>query len=813
MKLKTVLLCGVACAFAAGAAAAQAETASQATATAATAAAAQAAANAPAGADASQVTEVIVTATKRSTKLEKTPIAITAFSQQQLDRQGVKDVTDLARFVPSLEFSEHADQGSINLTLRGIGNDAAFTELADPEVALYVDGIYSPRAQGASVMMYDMQSVEVDRGPQGTLFGRNATAGAVNLITQRPNFDSTNGYVEVAGGSYNLLQTRGAINLPVSDTFAMRLAFITSEHDGYVNYQQPPQIQGINSSAFVTQGMKYYAEDKKSVRLSTLWKPNDKFEWNLNLEGYQDTGAPVLALMQDPRPGQSVWSALIDTAPQTDRFQYGIRSEMNYHLTPGIDVSYIAGGGQTGGSANNDSDEGALPVTSTQAGFQEDHTVWSHYWSYSHELQVKSVGNQTVDWILGGYYSHEDNSIRFDIDQRDGYRDGPFSWAGTFIQAKRLIQSEAAFGQAVWHVNDRIRLTGGLRYTEDTKQDIGGRNITYSGCPTGDSTAQCDALASEGMIGPNTPGIFGVDPSGNANQVLAALGPGYSISNNDVKASWDKLTWLVRADMDITDKILGYASVGTGFKSGNIEDGGKTAGPETLTNYEVGGKFRFWDNRATLNLAAYYEDFVGYQVNQAVTVRDAAGNVVSSSLVTQNAKGAQVYGFEAEFNAQLTHADHVQMSFTAMHSALDELMSFDARLYSGGVGTPLVELKGNSLPHVPDASGTFMYEHTFDLGGLGELTPRVTTHFETSSWLSYFEQGAPDRQSAYTRTDLLLHYQPLNSPWSAEAYVLNVENALVKADAEVAGPPNYAPVWLSIYAPPTTWGVRLRRKF
>src|SRR5262249_5992471 len=153
-----------------------------------------------------------------------------------------------------------------------------------------------------------------------------------------------------------------------------------------VNYQQPPQIPGINPSAFVTQGMKYYAEDKKSVRLSARWQPNDRFEWNLNLEGYQDTGAPVIALMQNPRPGNSLWTALVDTAPQTNRFQYGVRSEMDYHLTPGVDLVYIAGGGQTGGSANNDSDAGSLPVTRDNGGFQEDHTVWSHYWSHSHEV-------------------------------------------------------------------------------------------------------------------------------------------------------------------------------------------------------------------------------------------------------------------------------------------------------------------------------------------------------------------------------------------------------------------------------------------
>ncbi|KAK0349225.1 hypothetical protein LTR94_034027, partial [Friedmanniomyces endolithicus] len=122
----------------------------------------------------------------------------------------------------------------------------------------------------------------------------------------------------------------------------------------------------------------------------------------------------------------------------------------------------------------------------------------------SHEIQLKSSGEQAIDWILGAYYSHEKNRIRFDIDQRNGYRDGTFSWAGSFIQANRQIDSRAVFGQAVWHVNDAIRVTGGLRYTSDKKQDIGGRNVTYSG----EGCSDADKLPG----GRCTGGIFGAYP-------------------------------------------------------------------------------------------------------------------------------------------------------------------------------------------------------------------------------------------------------------------------------------------------------------
>jgi iron complex outermembrane receptor protein len=744
--------------------------------------------------------EVVVTATKRATSLERTPIAISAFSQAALDENKVHDVTDLARFVPSLAYTQQGDQSAILLTMRGIGNDSAYTEVADPEVAIYVDGIYSPRAQGASVLLYDMERVEVDRGPQGTLFGRNATVGAINLITARPKLDEFSGSAEAIVGDYNRFGSRFALNIPVTDTFAIRVAFVSEQHDGYVDYQAPPNVPGINPSAYVTDGKKYYAADQKSGRVSLLWKPDDKFTWNLNGEYYVDNGAPVLNLMQDPRPGEKLWSAQIDTAPEQDRYSGSIRSEMDYNFNADIAASYIAGWGKIGGSTDVDADAGTEPPTSDtlpNAGFEENHTVWSSYESWSQELQLKSPGHHVIDWIVGAYYSHETNRIRFDIDERNGYRDGTFNWAGSFIQADRMIQSKAVFTQETWNINDRLRLTGGIRYTNDEKEDIGGRNVEAGACPTGDDCSS---------------GIFGQYPGDTAAQLVAAL-PGYNISNNDTRGSWSKLTWLARVDGDIIPKqLLGYASVSTGFKSGNIEDGGLLAGPETLTNYETGLKWRLFDNRINLNMAAYYEDFKGYQVNQAVTDRDAAGNIISTQLVTQNAKGAEVYGFEAELEGNITADDRVQFSFSALHTKLESLLSIDSRLYSGNDLSHEQQLDGNELAHAPAASGTISYEHSFHLGDRGTVTPRATTHFETSSWLSFFDAGPHDRQNAYTRTDLSLRYKPVAGRWLVEGFVQNVENNNIKTSAGTYGAPSN-PVWTSVYQPPRTFGARFSVDF
>jgi len=778
----------------------------------------------PSDAQSGQVAEIVVTATKRETTLEKTPIAISAFSQKQLDQYQVKDVTSLAQFVPSLAFNQQGDQSAILLTLRGIGNDSAYTEVADPEVAIYVDGIYSPRAQGASVLAYDLERIEVLRGPQGTLFGRNATVGAISFISAKPSFDGIKGYVEVLGGSYNRFGTQGMINLPVTDTLAVRAAFITDRNDGYVGFQQPPATPGVDRSTYVTSGKKYYAKDQKSGRISAEWRPSERFRWDLNGEYFKDTGTPILSLMQTPRAGEKFWSALIDTAPDQNRYSVSIHSNMSYDLTDNIQLAYLAGWQRVGGSTQADADAGTQPPLASDplnlpnAGFEENRTVNSRYDFYSHEVQIKSIGTHPIDWIVGGYYSHETNQIRFDIDERNGYRNGTFNYAGAFIQSDREIESKAGFGQAVWHATDHIRVTGGIRYTDDDKRDVGGRNVTAFApqCAVNDQTGTCA-------------GLFGIDPHATAAQLANELG--FNISNNDAHGNWSKVTWLGRVDADITNTTFGYASVSTGFKSGNIEDGGLTANPETLTNYEVGLKQRFLDGRATLNLAAYYSDFKGYQVNQAVSTRDATGQIIGSQIVTTNAKGATAKGIEAELTANITRRDHLNVSADVQKTRLKALYTIDGRLYASGptfIAANTENLQGNELPHAPRFSATATYIHDVMLGNGATLSPRATVHYETRSWLTYFNGDvasryadptgkgtygtAFDKQKAYAKVDLGLTYTPEGGRYLIELFGQNVTDHKIRLSSGSYGAPQ-DPVFLSNYAPPRTIGGRVRLNF
>jgi len=761
-------------------------------------------ASADAAASESAVQEVVVTATKRATSLQDTPIAVTAISATALEQAHVQTIQDVVHLVPSFQATTEGDHGVITMTLRGIGNDSAKTEYADPEVALFVDGIYAPRAEGAATLLFDMDSIEVLRGPQGTLWGRNSTVGAVNMQTAKPVLNQTFSNFEGGAGSYSRMGARGAFNVPLTDAMALRFAFVHEQHDGYVDYQPAPHpslasqqaavaaynatsgnppvaFQALNSNLFVQGGPRYNSQNQSAARLSMLWKPIGALTWDLSWEYFVDRGTPVMNLLQDPRPGTSFWSALISVAPYLQRNVSTVRSRVDYSINDYLNLTYIAGFSKFNGSSDFDQAGGAKVPTSftTGATYQEDRTNFSHYSNTSHELELQSAGKQMVDWILGLYYAAEDNSIRFDIPIFNGTQQGTVGWQGSFIQPKETVDSEAGFGQATWNVNDTVHLTGGLRYTHDDRKNEGGINWGWAYNPAV----------------PQVP----IDPSFNP----ANPGSGFSPGHNDGHYTGSKVTYLARANYDVTHDFLGYVSISTGYKSGGLQDGGRPYGQESLTNYEVGTKHTLLGGAVKFNNALYYEDFKDFQFSAPVTNPDG-----THSLATSNAQGAKVYGLESELAAKLTRDDKLQLSLAYTHTRLGHLIagSNDYALPKCAADPKIstcLDVTGHDLPHAPRFAAQIQYEHFFRLSNGGTVSPRVSLHYETASWLSVFNLGSPDQQGSYTRTDLGLHYAAPKG-WYIDGYVQNVENSKVKTNAQNAFGP-----WQSEYLPPVTFGANV----
>jgi iron complex outermembrane receptor protein len=754
---------------------------------------------AAATADGDKIAEVIVTATKRSTSLQKTPVAITALNAATLEDNHVQTLQDVVNLVPGFQATGEGDHGVITMTMRGVGNDSAKTEYADPEVATFVDGVYSPRPEGATSLLFDLDAIEVLRGPQGTLWGRNSTVGAVNMQTAKPVLGQSGGSVEAGAGDYNRMGARGAINVPLGETAAMRVAFVHEQHDGYVDYQKLPAIsqasqhaawqagggsagafQPLNPNLFVAGGPKYSAQDQSAVRLSLLWQPSAVLKWNVAYERFADRGTLPMNLMQTPRAGQDMWSALIDTAPALERDTSSFRSRLEYSINDAMSLTYVAGYSKFDGSSTFDQDGGTGVPTSfgTGATYQANNTVASHYTNYSHELELQSVGKRELDWQAGLYYAAEENSIRFDIPVFGGTQQGPVLWQGSFIQPKETVKSSAAFGQATWNISDSLHLTGGARYTHDHRTNEGGNGYTWNYDPTV----------------PQVP----VSPSIDPRQPGQGYSPG--VPSNDGSYTGHKATGLARVAYDIDRGNMVYASVSTGFKSGGLQDGGKTYGDETLTNYEIGSKSTLLDGALQINNAVFYEKFKDFQFSAPVTNPDG-----TRGLATNNAEGAKIYGLESEIAARLGRDDRLQIALAyTPHAQLGHLIggSNDYALPKcsvPGISTCL-DVTGNAMPHTPKFSAQVQYQHVLRLADGATLTPRVSAHYETATWLSVFNLGEGDRQKAYTRGDIGLRYA--HNKWWLDAFVRNVSDVNVKTSAMNSFGP-----WLAQYLPPRTFGI------
>ncbi|MFO1264908.1 MAG: TonB-dependent receptor plug domain-containing protein [Rhodoferax sp.] len=751
--------------------------------------------------------EVVVTATKRTTSLQSTPIAVTSLNAQDLEKNHVQTVQDIASLVPSFSGTTQGDHGVITMTLRGIGNDSAKTEYADPEIAIFVDGVYSPRAEGAAVLLFDMENIEVLRGPQGTLWGKNSTVGAVNMQTAKPVLGETFGSVSGGFGDYNKMSGRANFNAPISDTMALRVALVHESHDGYVDFQNPTRytvaqqqaaflagggkmadFQPINYNLFTQGGPKYNAQNQTAARVSLLVKPSKNLSWNVSYEKFADRGTPSMDLMQVPRAGQKHWSALIDTAPYLNRDVDTLRSRVDWDLGNGKALAYTAGYSHATGSGTFDQDRGLdIPTSFTTNGtYQEDRTNWSDYRNFSHEVTLQSTGKRDVDWIVGGYYAAEENGIRFDIPLMNGTQQGTVAWQGSFIQPKETNKSTAVFGQATFNLGD-LHLTGGLRYTNDERENIGGRGHGWAYNPAS-------------IQRPIDPGTNPADPASGFNNGCC----------NDGKYSGGKATGLLRANYDVSKQLMVYGSVATGYKSGSVQDGGATYKPETLTTVEFGTKQTLAGGSIKFNNTVYFSDFKDFQFSAPVLQSDG-----SRSFLTDNVEGAKVQGFESELAWKITPVDRFQATMAFTDTKLGYLIGLSNDYNLPGpckfvnIGNGCVNVTGNKMAHAPSFQATVQYEHAFQLANGASLTPRIKLHYETDSFLSIFNYGEMDTQKAYTRTDVGLRYNSGKS-WWVDGFIRNLEDANIKTAA--AGGPTLARA-VAQYMPPRTLGVNVGFNF
>ncbi|MYM86434.1 TonB-dependent receptor [Rugamonas sp. FT82W] len=627
-----------------------------------------------------QVAEVKVTATRHSTSLLKTPVAVTAVTQEALSRDGITDVRGLSGQIPNLQLGTSNDgSGGVQIAIRGVSS-SDFTEIGNPAVGLHVAGLYQPRPQAALALMFDLDQVEVLRGPQGTLFGRNSTGGSINIIPAKPEFGSSYGTVEADVGTYRGRQISAVQNIPVSDNFALRVTAMKIKRDGYINQQQdfyaanfpalgivPSRDAAGNIIPDVDQRFnrkvgadKYYTnKDEYAARLQARWKIRPDLDWRLTYEKYQNNGAGDLPIKDCEQAAGTPyactggqWDVKVNVPGVMDMTIDTVRSGLVWDLNPTTTIEYNASWSSQKRREIQDSDSGYQPIESelaTRPGtspFNDyaTYTTASKYVSTVHELQLRGKYDR-LRYVAGLFWMHEKNSIDYAQDYL-GASWGTYGFPAEsyfYHQADRQSDSKAIFAQADWEFAPTWNLTVGGRMTRDTRKDVGGQywDTAFSDDP---------AIYFKGLHNPGTPGTPGFVPF-NSSDLKPGMGGYYGAGGfdssihpviSDDSDAWKKFTWRLGLSRQLTPRDLVYTSLSTGYKAGGFSDkedicrtglngncAGMTPGPhytnmpwnpETLTNFELGYKGRLLNNKLTFSATAFYSRYKDMQLTGGVTV-------------------------------------------------------------------------------------------------------------------------------------------------------------------------------------------------
>ena len=549
-----------------------------------------------AGEGAAVLEEIIVTANKREQSLQDVASAVTGFNAEYINEAGINNLMSITALTPGFSMSSFS-LGQPQLYIRGIGSNEDGAG-GDPSVASYIDGIYVARASGSSFNFLDVERIEVLRGPQGTLYGKNAIGGVVNVISAQPH-DSLAGKAELVAGEYDLREFRGRLNLPLANRLYANMAVTYRERDGYVdNKFTGDEQQDIDDIAAHGQ-LLYEPTDTFDITLGFEWEDVDR-----NGNG-RHTKGPVLGALHD----NDVFTTQSDMPGHQKREVHAARIEMNWSTGLGL-LTSLSGYRDTEYSWQENLF--GLPQGVATQLLNSTHEEAKQY---SQELRLMSDNDDSdTEWTAGLYYLHED------VDRMEVFNiDTGFAFHEQFDQ-ENTTDSAAVFGEYRRPLNDRFSATLGLRYTYE-KKDF--KNSTSA------------------------------DPF-----PIFFFREEFSIHEDE---NWDKLTWRLVGEYELESDGMIYASISKGFKSGGFQgqpsesiSAATSFDPEEAINYELGLKSQWLDNRLRLNVAAYYMDYSDLQILQFQQVGVTPEGIPIGAGVVENAADATTKGVEVEMHWAVT---------------------------------------------------------------------------------------------------------------------------------------------------------------
>ena len=728
--------------------------------------------------------EIVVSARGIEEGLQEAPIAVSAFTGETLDYRGVDSLDQIERFVPSLTLQNNPSFGgasnSAAIYLRGVGQKE-FLPTTEPGVGLYVDGVYVARSVGAILDIVDIDRLEVLRGPQGTLFGRNTIGGAISIATRKPQPGGEfEGNLAAAAGTDGLLNLRGTVHVPVSDTVALRASLASMTQDGYVD-----RADGIDLGN----------DDTFTGRLSLAFQPNDDFAALITADMTRDReNGPAMQLIGIDFTDLSQLQGVVLAPPPPMAFIHNVTTAA---MGPGqpcaatdpagngvtsnpaspncYDARYIGADGSNEGTAPAYSETDVFGISATldytlsahlairsitayrelESDFARDGDHSPHRISqfedtldqeqFTQELQLIGTHDR-LDWILGLYYFAEDgdnvNTLDFTV---SNFRSG-----GAFDNT-----AWAAFAQATFDVTERLHLTLGGRYTDE------------------DKTFTPDQIIYNNYFA----GISNLVPPGNP---LAALDAPFLQAGSRILPLLEKeitiseFTPMANLSFDLNDSVMLYATYSEGFKSGGFTqrvfppivppftappgtpdiDLIPTYEPEFVEVLEAGFKLDLLDGRLRLNGAFFHTDYEELQVQVFNSVAP----------VTQNIGEASIEGFEVELFASPADGWFVEGSLSLLNAEYDSIDTANTLI-----------LQSNEFERVPETTASLGLSKEFSLGNTGTLLLRGDWSYRSETFNDAYNTPLLETDS-YSLIDASARWTNADGDWTVIVSGINLSD-------------------------------------
>lgn len=749
--------------------------------------------------------EIVVTAQQRGENLQKAAVPLSVVTGEDLVKAGIVGVDTLQKNVPALQVAS-ASTGNL-IFIRGVGS-FSIAPTSDPAVAYNYDGVYIGRSGSTTGAFFDLERLEVLKGPQGTLYGRNATAGAINLLPAQPRLGENSGYGTASYGNYNAYNLEGAVNIAAGENAALRVSGIYAQHDGFMR-----DGTGTDKSLGLRAQLKVKLDERLTLRIGADYAHQGgtsatstyigRYGFNPALGGFSFTPSNLPVSEGLYTAAAQAWRQTGAAGPIPGRFNdplslkqyvdsdlYGVTAHLDYETSFGT-ISLIPAWRHS-----------LRDILSTNAAQLVGNT--SEADQKSVELRIASKLGGTIDYIVGAYYFSED--INDDIHNTAGSQ-------AAFQITKTTTRSPSAYGRLTLHATNSLRFTGGLRYTHDKKTFGSDQQTLQLLCTIPAAAGGCPNVAL--LPYTRTFADQPVRPAGNL--AIVPIANGGAVRRVDAaptgQLSEGKLTYRGAVELDVAPRSLLYASVETGYRSGGFNPD-SPYGPENITAFTIGSKNRFFDNRLQLNVEGFYWKYRDQQLSYLGINSLGAIGVITSNIGRSVSKGVEIEALAQAtpstlLRANIQYVDSQYKSFTYVTPA-PTYTGCAVKPAATVTGAPFtINCAGLPLFNAPKWTVNLGVQQSFALTSDLHLVLDADTQYRSSRYTNFtFTQQ--DLQGPTWSSNAQASLMSDAGGWSVTAFVRNIENNRYQTFATQVPGSN---LYVSLNAQPRTYGIRVGKQF